>query len=322
MEVIRAAAALRSACDAALARGSSVGLVPTMGALHGGHVSLLRRARHERDVVVMTLFVNPLQFGDPADLEAYPRDEAADLATAEATGADIVFVPPVEEMIPGAGGPEVTVDPGPLGERLEGASRPGHLRGVATVVARLFHLVGPSTAYFGEKDAQQLALVRAMVRDLAFPVDVVGCPTVRELDGVALSSRNQRLGPAERDAAGCLFLALSEAAELARAGERNGAVLVAAMAREIGATPLARLDYAAVVDDETFADIDFLDPGRPTRAVVAARFGATRLVDNVRLSGPPGVEEDVPGSRGEPTQAAGEGLASPRAHGSEPEGGS
>lgn len=243
-------------------------------------------------MVVMTLFVNPLQFGDPADLEAYPRDEASDVAAAEALGADIVFAPPVEEMFPGARPPEVTVDPGPLGERLEGASRPGHLRGVATVVARLFHLVGPSTAYFGEKDAQQLALIRAMVRDLAFPVDVVGCPTVREPDGVALSSRNERLGPAERDAAGCLFLALSEAAELARRGERNGAILVAAMAREIGATPLARLDYAAVVDDETFADVDILEPGRPARAVVAATFGATRLIDNLRLSRPLGVEED------------------------------
>jgi pantoate--beta-alanine ligase len=263
-----------------------------MGALHEGHASLLRRARHERPVVVMTLFVNPLQFGDPADLEAYPRDEASDVEAAESLGADIVFAPPVEEMFPGARPPEVTVDPGPLGERLEGASRPGHLRGVATVVARLFHLVGPSTAYFGEKDAQQLALVRAMVRDLAFPVDVVGCPTVRESDGVALSSRNERLGPAERDAAGCLFLALSEAAELARRGERTGAILVAAMAREIGATPLARLDYAAVVDDETFADVDNLEPGRPVRAVVAATFGGTRLIDNLRLSPSSGVEED------------------------------
>ena len=270
----------------------------------------------------MTLFVNPLQFGDPADLEAYPRDEASDVATTKALGADIVFAPPAEEMFPGPGPPDVTVDPGPLGERLEGASRPGHLRGVATVVARLFHLVGPSTAYFGEKDAQQLALVRAMVRDLAFPVDVVGCATVREPDGLALSSRNRRLRPAERDAAGCLFLALSEAAELAHGGERNGAVLVAAMAREIGATPLARLDYAAVVDDATFADIDLLEPGRPARAVVAARFGDTRLIDNLRLSRPPGVEEDVPGSRREPTQAAGEGLASPRSHGAGPEGGS
>jgi pantoate--beta-alanine ligase len=293
-----------------------------MGALHEGHASLLRRARLECDVVVMTLFVNPLQFDDQADLEVYPRDEASDVAAAEAFGADIVFAPPAEEMFSGARSPEVSVDPGLLGERLEGASRPGHLRGVATVVARLFHLVGPSTAYFGEKDAQQLAVVRAMVRDLAFPVDVVGCPTVREPDGVALSSRNERLGPAERDAAGCLFLALSEAAELARRGERNGAVLVAAMAREIGATPLARLDYAAVVDEDTFADVDILEPDRPARAVVAATFGGTRLIDNLLLSRPPGVEEDVPGSRRRPPPTAGEGFASPRPDGSALEGGS
>jgi pantoate--beta-alanine ligase len=251
-----------------------------MGGLHEGHASLVRRARDERDVVVVSVFVNPLQFGDPRDLAAYERDEARDLGILEGLGADLAFVPSVEEMYPG-GEPEVTIDPGPLGDRLEGASRPGHLRGVATVVAKLFHTAGPCVAYFGEKDAQQLALVRRMVRDLSFPIEVAACPTVREPDGLAMSSRNARLSVEQREAAGCLFLALSEAAELARSGERDSAVLVAAMAREIGATQGARLDYAAVVDEATFDEVRRIEG--PSRALVAARFGDVRLIDNVSL---------------------------------------
>jgi pantoate--beta-alanine ligase len=193
-----------------------------------------------------------------------------------------MFAPNVEEMYP-AGHQEVTVDPGPLGERLEGARRPGHFRGVATVVAKLFDVVGPSTAYFGEKDAQQLAVVRRMVRDLSLPIEVVGSPTVREPDGLATSSRNAYLSPEQREAAGCLFLALSEAAEMARGGERDAATLVAAMAREMGATPEARIDYAAVVDEETFEEVGTITG--PARALVAARFGETRLIDNLLLPG-------------------------------------
>lgn len=280
MEVIRAVAAIRAACDRARAEGRTVGFVPTMGAFHEGHRSLLRRARAECDLAVCSIFVNPTQFEDPADLAAYPRDEEEDLRQAEAIGIDLAFVPGVEEMYP-AGPPEVTVDPGPLGERLEGASRPGHFRGVATVVAKLFHAVGPCRAYFGEKDAQQLAVIRRMVRDLDFPVEIVACPTVREPDGLALSSRNRRLTPEQREAAGCLFLALAEAAELARAGERDAAKLVAVMAREIGATPGARLDYVAVVDEETFEEVREIT--RPARALVAARFGEVRLIDNLLL---------------------------------------
>ncbi|MGQ0669085.1 MAG: pantoate--beta-alanine ligase [Actinomycetota bacterium] len=280
MDVIRSATGVREACDGARAAGRSVGLVPTMGAFHQGHTSLMGRAREERDTVVVSLFVNPLQFGPAEDLSSYPRDETGDLATAESIGVNLVFAPSLDEMYPG-GAPEVTVDPGPLGERLEGASRPGHFRGVATVLAPLFNLIGPCRAYFGEKDAQQLAVVRRMVRDLAFPVEVAACPTVREPDGLALSSRNAYLSAEERDAAGCLFLALTEAAELARGGERDGAALVAAMAREIGATPLARLDYAAVVDEETFEEVREV-LGR-ARALVAARIGSTRLIDNLLL---------------------------------------
>ena len=280
MEVTRTVAEARKACDAARSAGRSVGFIPTMGAFHEGHLSLIRRARGERDSVVVSIFVNPLQFGPGEDLARYPRDEDRDLAAAEELGVDMVFAPSVEEMYPG-GEPEVTVDPGPLGERLEGASRPGHFRGVATVVAKLLHVIGPSRAYFGEKDAQQLAVIRRMVLDLAYPVEVVGCPIVREPSGLAMSSRNAYLTPGQRDAAGCLFLALSEAAQMARSGERDAAKLVAAMAREIGATPEARLDYAAVVDEETFQDVPEIT--RPAKAVVAARFGDTRLIDNLLL---------------------------------------
>ena len=280
MEVIRTIAELRAVCDRARAVGRSVGFVPTMGAFHEGHRSLLRRARAECDLAVCSIFVNPTQFDDPADLAAYPRDEEADLREAGALGIDLAFVPSVEEMYP-AGAPEVTVDPGPLGERLEGAARPGHFRGVATVVAKLFHAVGPCRAYFGEKDAQQLAVIQRMVRDLSFPVEVVPCPTVREPDGLAMSSRNRRLTPEQREAATCLFLALAEAAELARAGERDAAKLVAVMAREIGATPQARIDYVAVVDEETFEEVREIRG--PARALVAARFGEVRLIDNLLL---------------------------------------
>jgi len=280
MEVIRAIAMARKVCNAARSAGRTVGFVPTMGAFHDGHMSLMKRARDERDHVVVSIFVNPLQFGPGEDLSRYPRDEDRDLSIAGELGLDVVFAPSVEEMYP-AWPPEVTVDPGPLGDRLEGAARPGHFRGVATVVAKLFDVVGPSTSYFGEKDAQQLAVIRRMVRDLSLPVEVEGCPTVREPDGLATSSRNAYLSPEQREAAGCLFLALSEAAQMARGGERDAASLVAAMAREIGATPEARIDYAAVVDDETFEEVSAIDG--LARALVAARFGDTRLIDNLLL---------------------------------------
>ncbi len=278
--MIRAIAMARKVCDAARSAGRTVGFVPTMGAFHDGHVSLMRRARDQRDHAVVSIFVNPLQFRPGEDLSRYPRDEDRDLSIAGQLGVDVVFAPSVEEMYP-AGRPEVTVDPGPLGDRLEGAARPGHFRGVATVVTKLFDVVGSSTAYFGEKDAQQLAVVRRMVRDLSLPIEVEGCPTVREPDGLATSSRNAYLSPEQRDAAGCLFLALSEAAQMARGGERDAATLVAAMAREIGATPEARIDYAAVVDDETFEEVATI--AGPARALVAAKFGETRLIDNLLL---------------------------------------
>jgi pantoate--beta-alanine ligase len=283
MELIRAAGLTRARTDAWRAGGAVVGLVPTMGALHAGHVALLRAARTACDRVVVSIFVNPRQFEDEGDLAAYPRNEAGDLALCEREGADLVWAPPVDEVYPP--GVDLPVpDPGPVGSSFEGASRPGHFAGVLTVVRRLFDVVGPSRAYFGEKDAQQLFLVRRMVADLALPIEVVSCPTVREADGLALSSRNDRLTPQERDQAGCLFLALGEAAAMARAGERDVPPIVAAMAREIGATPLARLDYAAVVDEATFEPLAQLD--RPARAIVAAAFPNARLIDTLAL--PPG----------------------------------
>jgi len=280
VELIRTCVALRSATDAWRASDLDVGLVPTMGALHEGHDALIERARRDRDRVVVSIFVNPSQFVRGEDFDRYPRDEAADLARAEAHGADVVWAPPVDEMYPpGAALPEP--DPGRIGTAFEGAERPGHFAGVLKAVHRLLDVVGPCAAYFGEKDAQQLFLVRKMIDDLGVASEIVACPTVREPDGLARSSRNAYLSAEERDQAGCLFLGLSEAAALARAGERDAHVLVAAIAREVGATPLARLEYAAVVDETTFEPIEVVD--RPARAIVAARLPSTRLIDNLLL---------------------------------------
>jgi pantoate--beta-alanine ligase len=281
MEVIESAAALREATDRARAGGSSVGFVATMGALHEGHARLLRQARDERGVVVLSIFVNPLQFLKGEDLSAYPRPFDRDRELAERIGVDVLFHPAEAELYPN-GPPEVTVDPGPLGDRYEGAIRPGHFRGVLTVVAKLLHLVGPSGAYFGQKDAQQLALVRRMVADLDLPVEVVAVPTAREPDGLALSSRNAYLSKEDRAAAPVLFEALSDAATAVRSGERDADVLRAGMARTIGGTaPPPRVDYVAVVDARTWAELRTVEG--PALALAAARFSSTRLIDNLAL---------------------------------------
>ena len=285
MEVIRGTAACRARTDAWRADGASVGLVTTMGALHAGHEALFRRAREDSDRALATIFVNPTQFVAGDDLDRYPRDEGADLERCDRAGIDAVWAPPVDEVYP----PGVDLprpDPGPVGDTFEGAERPGHFAGVLQVVHRLFEVAGPCTAYFGEKDAQQLFLVRQMVNQidhLATTISVEGCPTVRDPDGLALSSRNAYLSAEEREQASCLFLALTEAAAAARSGERDPAVLVALMAREIGATPLARLVYAAVVDDATFEPATGLAAGRPARAIVSAAFPSARLIDNLPL---------------------------------------
>jgi pantoate--beta-alanine ligase len=286
MEILRTTADLRARTDAWRGGGVSVGLVPTMGALHEGHRSLIRRARAENGEVVVTIFVNPLQFGPGEDLDRYPRDEAADVAVCEREGVDLVWAPPLEAVYP----PGVDLpapDPGPVGRTFEGQARPGHFDGVLTVVHRLFDVAGPCRAYFGEKDAQQLFLVRHMAAaEPGLGVEVVPCPTVRAPDGLALSSRNALLSEEERAQATCLFLALTEAAERARSGERDAGVIVALMAREVGATPLARLGYAAVVGEATFERAATIDA--PSRAIVAARFPSARLIDNLLLPAPAG----------------------------------
>jgi pantoate--beta-alanine ligase len=284
IELLRTADELRVATDTWRTEGSTVGLVPTMGALHEGHRSLIRRARAENDRIAVTIFVNPLQFGPGEDLDRYPRDEAADVAVCEREEVDVVWAPAVEQVYP----PGIQLpapDPGPVGSTFEGETRPGHFTGVLTVVHRLFDVAGPCRAYFGEKDAQQLFLVRRMAsNEPALGVEVVACPTVRDPDGLALSSRNRYLGHEERAQAACLFLALTEAAERARSGERDAGVIVAVMAREIGATPLARLDYAAAVDETTFERAATIDA--PSRAIVAARFPSAHLIDNLLLPSP------------------------------------
>ncbi|HEV8571654.1 MAG TPA: pantoate--beta-alanine ligase [Actinomycetota bacterium] len=281
MEVTGSRDALREVCEEARRKDLSVGFVPTLGSLHEGHLSLARRAREECDFAVMSIFVNPLQFGPNEDLASYPRHLGRDAGLAEEVRIDLLFTPDEAEMYPHGRG-EVTVDPGPLGDRLEGVSRPGHFRGVCTVVAKLFDLVGPCRAYFGEKDAQQLVVIRRMVGDLDMPVEVVGCPTVREPDGLAMSSRNIYLSEEERGAALSLSRALFEVRELVAAGERDPRVLRARMQARIEAEPLATLDYVAVVEDRTFEDV--VRVTGPTRALVAARVGKARLIDNVLLS--------------------------------------
>ncbi|HET6794649.1 MAG TPA: pantoate--beta-alanine ligase [Acidimicrobiales bacterium] len=274
-------AALSAALDAHRLGGGTVGLVPTMGALHDGHASLIRRATGECDLAAVTIFVNPLQFGAGEDFEAYPRTLDADLAVAGAAGASVVFAPTVAAMYPVP--MMTTVSVGGMTDVLEGASRPGHFDGVATVVAKLFAMAGRCRAYFGEKDFQQLAVVRRMASDLSLPVEVVGCPTVREPDGLALSSRNSYLTPEERRAAPLLHRALRAGAEAVAAGEGAPAARRAIVAT-VAAEPLFSLDYAEVVDPSTFTTPDPLSG--PVRLLIAARLGRTRLIDNLAAVAP------------------------------------
>ncbi len=260
-------------------RGLSVGLVPTMGYLHEGHLALLRMARRECDRVVMSVFVNPLQFGPGEDYLRYPRDEERDLELAQRSGVDLAFLPPVEEMYPPGFSTHVEVEG--LSAPLCGRFRPGHFRGVATVVTKLLLIFLPHRAYFGEKDAQQLLIIRRLVRDLAFPVEVVAHPTVREPDGLAMSSRNLYLSPEERKAALCLHRALRKGREHLEQGERRTSEVVRVMEETIRAEPRARLEYAECV---TLPELEV-----PERAegkillAVAARVGSARLIDNLPL---------------------------------------
>ena len=257
----------------------SVGLVPTMGALHDGHLSLVRAARAGNDAVAASIFVNPAQFGPGEDLAKYPRSLAKDLARLDAEGVDLVFAPEAASVYPP--GFETWVVPGPLAEPLEGARRPGHFRGVLTVVSKLFHVIEPDRAYFGQKDAQQAILLRRMATDLDLPVGIVVCPIVRDRDGLALSSRNEYLTPEERRAAPVLFRSLRAVSAAWGAGERRGERLRGTARAVLATEPLAAPDYVSAADPETLADIETAT-GRALVSM-AVRFGTTRLLDNILL---------------------------------------
>jgi pantoate--beta-alanine ligase len=271
--VVRTRSELREALTAC---ARPLGLVPTMGWLHDGHRSLMQRARADNATTIATIFVNPRQFNEAADFQQYPRNEARDLAICEDEGLDLVFAPPVEEVYPA--GFDTLVAVGAVSRPLEGAARPGHFDGVATVVAILFDLVGAEHAYFGQKDAQQVMVIRQMARDLAIQTQVIACPTVREPDGLALSSRNVHLSPDERAAAPVLRRALLAGRELWAGGERSGDAIRAAMAGVLAEEPLANPEYVSVADGLTLAELETIE--RPALLSLAVRFGTTRLIDN------------------------------------------
>lgn len=274
MKIARTIAEMR---DLTANSSRPLGFVATMGALHDGHLSLVRAAREQCHEVVMSIFVNPLQFGPSEDFDRYPRDEERDLKLAEREGVDIAFVPSVDEMYPGGRATSVSVSG--VTDRYEGASRPGHFDGVATVVAKLFGIVGPDLAFFGQKDAQQVAVVRRMVTDLSIPVEVVGCPTIREPDGLAVSSRNAYLDDAERKAAPVIHRCLGAGrASLEDLGEPAAAE--SAMLEALRGEPLVRVEYAAAVDPASFGPPV---PGGQVLLIVAATLGRTRLIDNLPI---------------------------------------
>lgn len=276
MQIVEHPGRMQALSDQLRARGKTIGLVPTMGALHEGHLSLMRRCRSENDTSVMSLFVNPLQFDQKGDLKAYPRDLEGDLKRAEAVGVDLVFAPAEQAMYPE--GFQTFVNVEELARRWEGVSRPGHFKGVATVVTKLFTIVKPHRAYFGQKDYQQALLIRRMVRDLNLDVEIVVMPIVREPDGLALSSRNAHLNPAERKAALCLRRALAYAEERVGSGERDAKAIVEEMRRIIEAEPLAKIDYVACCDPETLEPVERSDG--TVLFALAAWIGKTRLIDN------------------------------------------
>jgi pantoate--beta-alanine ligase len=276
MQIIATALEMQQACRT-LKISRTLGLVPTMGALHDGHLSLVHRALAECDAVAASIFVNPTQFAPGEDYEVYPRCFEADCAKLEAAGTTLLFAPSVAEMYPC--GPTTFVEVAGLGDRLDGASRPGHFRGVATVVAKLFNIAGPDRAYFGQKDAAQVAVLRAMIRDLNLPVQLVECPIVRERDGLAMSSRNRNLSASDRGRALILHRALFAVSRLLESGETNAEALRSAMLAVFAADANVRVDYAAIVDPSTLLPV--ADTSQGALIAVAAWVGSTRLIDNV-----------------------------------------
>jgi pantoate--beta-alanine ligase len=283
VDTIATSAELRERLDRARCDGRTVGLVPTMGYLHEGHTSLMERSVGECDLTVATIFVNPLQFAPGEDLAEYPRDLTGDTAKADAAGVDILFTPGTEEMYP-EGEVLTTVSVGRVSDGLEGESRPAHFAGVATVVAKLFAIAGPCRAYFGEKDYQQLLVVRRLVHDLSFPVEVVGCTTVREHDGLALSSRNVYLSGEEREAATVLYTALRSGQAAIAAGEVDALQIEQLMADIIDAEPRAALDYAVVRNPDDLSEMSLV--AGEVRLLVAAKFTGARLLDNLGAHAP------------------------------------
>jgi pantoate--beta-alanine ligase len=277
MLLLTTIAETRSACARIRAEGKTLGLVPTMGALHQGHLSLVQAAQASCDVVAVSIFVNPTQFGPKEDFAGYPRKLEQDCETLESAGVDLVFAPSAGEMYPA--GASTFVEVTGLSDRLDGASRPGHFRGVATVVTKLLHIFAPDHAFFGQKDAAQVAILRKMVRDLLFPVELDVCPTVREKDGLALSSRNSYLSAEQRRQALVLSRALLAVEREAKAGDHESGKLIAIALRILAEEPGVEVDYCRVVDPDTLEDIP--DVGRGALVAVAARVGSTRLIDNL-----------------------------------------
>jgi pantoate--beta-alanine ligase len=283
MEIINRIPRMMSVARELRAEGRRIGFVPTMGALHEGHLALMSRAREMCDTVIISVFVNPTQFGPNEDLESYPRDLARDAELAFTKGVDFIFAPAPEDMYPEDFSTHITVEG--ISDKLEGASRPGHFRGVATVVNKLLNITHPHFAFFGRKDAQQVILVKRMVRDLSMDVEIVVGPTVREEDGLALSSRNVYLSAEERKAATALRRALERCRTLYNSGERESARLISSMRAILEAEPLARIDYIAITDTTSLDPVEDIHPEKTALVSMAAYIGRTRLIDNIVLNG-------------------------------------
>jgi pantoate--beta-alanine ligase len=281
MQTIKNKEVLRHAVSDARRSGQTIGLVPTMGFLHQGHLSLIRRARKENDVVVVSIFVNPTQFGPDEDLDTYPRDIERDTALMIDAKVDLVFLPGADQLYPQGYATYVEVQ-GAMTQTLCGCSRPGHFRGVTTIVSKLFNLAAPHRAYFGQKDAQQVAVIEQMAKDLDFDIEIVACPIVREADGLALSSRNAYLSPRHRKDAVVLSASLFEAEKMVAGGERRAAAVIRHISARIGSVPDATIDYIAVVNAETLADLETLTG--EVLIAVAVKLGGTRLIDNIRVT--------------------------------------
>ena len=279
MLIFKTVAEAQSACAQLRGEGRILGLVPTMGALHEGHLSLARAAKAECDIVAASIFVNPTQFGPNEDFSKYPRTFEQDCALLEGEGVDMIFAPTVDEMYPSGASTFVVVEG--VSDRLDGASRPGHFRGVTTVVSKLFHIIGPHKAFFGQKDAAQVAVLRKMVRNLNFPLRLVVCPIVREDDGLAMSSRNRYLSERERQQALVLRRALEQVEKRASEGEMSSRTLMETARNVFASEPDVRIDYIAVVDPETLEDVPNVRDG--ALVAVAAFVGTTRLIDNILL---------------------------------------